>query len=337
MLISKKEKIFSKVKSSSLRTSNVRDKELNKFYINTTKKHGDKYSLDNDTHIKNNVGNIITCCSACVAGEITGLQKVGEGNTFELVWDLMEGVSYYTVQVIKGNNTIGMPTITVSGASSATIVYDPPLSWNNVDDDTFIVTAHKSVCTVSTSIKPPLPCFLAGSLVRMIDGTSKAIEDVKVNDIVVGAFGEFNRVLFLHRPLLGTASMCVINDEHHTTTHHPHISVDKKFYCGDPDAVSTLTYGRSHSVLNEQGEVVEQMLHGLNKERILPLQLGVELQYLYSSRKVNTMEVYSLPEDTQLYNLVVSGSHTYYVDGYAVTGWPREDDFDYDTWIPKPI
>jgi hypothetical protein len=39
-----------------------------------------------------------------------------------------------------------------------------------------------------------------------------------------------------------------------------------------------------------------------------------------------------MPEDTQLYNLVIGGSHTYHVDGYAVTGWPREDDFDYDLW-----
>jgi hypothetical protein len=42
---------------------------------------------------------------------------------------------------------------------------------------------------------------------------------------------------------------------------------------------------------------------------------------------------YSLPPETQLYNLVVGGSHTYHVEGYAVTGWPREDDFDYDACV----
>jgi hypothetical protein len=31
----------------------------------------------------------------------------------------------------------------------------------------------------------------------------------------------------------------------------------------------------------------------------------------------------------------MSGSHTYHVDGYAVTGWPSEHDFDYDTWNAK--
>jgi hypothetical protein len=24
-----------------------------------------------------------------------------------------------------------------------------------------------------------------------------------------------------------------------------------------------------------------------------------------------------------------------HADGYAVTGWPREDDFDYDNWVPR--
>jgi hypothetical protein len=50
---------------------------------------------------------------------------------------------------------------------------------------------------------------------------------------------------------------------------------------------------------------------------------------------VKSLETYSMPPDTQLYNLVVGGSHTYHVDGYAVTGWPREDDFDYDLWVAR--
>ena len=44
-----------------------------------------------------------------------------------------------------------------------------------------------------------------------------------------------------------------------------------------------------------------------------------------------------MPPETKLYNFVVGGSHTYFVNGYAVTGWPREDDFDYDKWESKGI
>jgi len=176
------------------------------------------------------------------------------------------------------------------------------------------------------------PCFLAGSLVQMADGSQKVIEDVRVGDTVLGAFGETNTVVALHRPLLGTALMCKINGEHSTTNHHPHISVDRKFYCGNPALVSSSTYGHVHKVIDATGAVVDRMLHGLKKERILQLDVGVELKTVEGSRITKTLETYSMPPQTQLYNLVVDGSHTYHVEGYAVTGWPREDDFDYDTW-----
>lgn len=167
----------------------------------------------------------------------------------------------------------------------------------------------------------------------MADGTTKAIEDVCVGDNVIGAFGEINTVLALHRPLLGsTAQLCRINGEHSTTNHHPHISVDKQFYCGDPALVSGTIYGSAHKVIDVDGQVVERMLHGLKKERIRKLELGVALKTIEGSRVVNELELYGMPADTQLYNLVVGGSHTYHVDGYAVTGWPSEIDFDYDTW-----
>ena len=109
------------------------------------------------------------------------------------------------------------------------------------------------------------------------------------------------------------------------------------FYCGDPDLVSNSTYGRVHKVIDAAGDVVDRMLHGLKKERIQKLVEGVTLKTVEGGRIVRSLELYSMPETTQLYNLVVSGSHTYHVDGYAVTGWPREDDFDYDTWSTASI
>jgi hypothetical protein len=99
----------------------------------------------------------------------------------------------------------------------------------------------------------------------MVDSTTKAIEDVQVYDLVIGAFGEINRVLTLHRPILGAAKMCKINDEHHTTDHHLHISIDQKFYCGDQDLCSNSTYGKYDKVIDENGNVVERLFHGLKR------------------------------------------------------------------------
>lgn len=216
--------------------------------------------------------------------------------------------------------------VVFTGATTA-YVYSNNLS-------SFTLTALNS-CDSVASDEQTAPCFLAGSLVAMADGSFKAIEDVRVGDLVIGAFGEVNAVLALHRPLLGSRRMCRINDEHSTTAHHPHISADRGFYCMDPDTLEEETYGRIHTVIDAEGACVERFLPGLRKGRVQQLAAGVALKTLEGARSVVTAALYDLPADTQLYNLVVGGSHTYHVEGYAVTGWPCEDDFDYDTWVCK--
>ena len=248
------------------------------------------------------------------------------GQTVIVSWVAVPGATSYTVTTTDPLATITYPTTT-----SAMIVFS---GYDYIFKDVTVTASNGCDTTPPYTIQVN-PCFLAGSLVHMADGTTKAIEDVLVNELVIGAFGEINKVLALHRPFLGTAKMCRINDEHSTTNHHPHVSIDKKFYCGNPELVANTTYGHKHNVIDEHGNTVMRLLYGLNKERILTLIIGVELKTIEGSRITESMEVYSMPEDTQLYNLVISGSHTYHVDGYAVTGWPSEVDFDYDSWRPK--
>ena len=173
------------------------------------------------------------------------------------------------------------------------------------------------------------PCFLAGSLVDTLQG-HKLIEDIVIGDTVIGAFGELNTVLALHRPLLGPNTMVRING-HATTSHHPHVGLDRNFYCCDPGRLDTQTYGRSHQVITTSGPS-EMFLKGLAPGRVQQLELGHILKTIGGSAVVERIEPIDMTPETQLYNLVVSGSHTYHVDGYAVTGWPNEDDFDYTTW-----
>ena len=331
MLASKKSKIFKTVHSSSLRTSTVGDKTLLKFYSNNPcKRQGDKLSLDNDSYIKKTAGNTMICCDIDqIKGVVSNATYPTTSNNPIIVsWTPVTDALYYTVSATTNG---GYPrTIEHTPlATTATIDYE---NEGNGLVNTVTITAHMPCYGTLRSTIEVQPCFLAGSIVHMADGSTKAIEDVQVHDKVVGAFGEINEVLFLHRPHLGTSKMCCINGEHHTTHHHPHVSVDKKFYSGDPERVSSSTYGHTHQVLDEHGQVVEKMLYGLKKERIQKLCTGVELKTMDGSKMVHTIEVYIMPEDTPLYNLVVSGSHTYHVDGYAVTGWPREDDFNYDDW-----
>ena len=197
----------------------------------------------------------------------------------------------------------------------------------------FIIRAHVTGCPdVTGSVAP---CFFHDAIVTMADGTTKAIEDVRVGDMILGAFGEHNPVLALHRPLLGNNTMTNINNNHHTSSHHPHISVDKKFYAVKPATVMANTYGKSHEVLDENGIPYQRFLAGLNAGRVEQMELGVTLKTVEGPKEITFLDTYEMAPETQLYNLVVGGSHTYCVDGYAVTGWPNEEDFDYDAWTAK--
>lgn len=189
-------------------------------------------------------------------------------------------------------------------------------------------------------VSPPSPptCFLAGSWILMADGTHKAIQDVEAGEFVVGAFGEINEVLALDRTMLGSRHMYRINNNHSTTAEHPHVSVDKIFYSQDTEATYN-EYGTIHNCLTKNGKIEKLNFHGVQQGRVKSLKLGIELQTTFGGTIVNSIEKYKLPDNTLLFNLVVGGSHTYFVNSYAVSGWIRDDDFDYDTWtcinVPK--
>lgn len=325
-------------RSASATTRLQRQKALVYYFLNNPpSREGGSSILSEGVHterraaqIQLNCGPItnFTCSDYVPLDSSSTYHPIYDGR-FDLSWDTLPGSTYVLTSdyftdliIYTGTNNNGVSTANIYILDDSTT--DGLLR-------TFTLTSN-SVCGTLRATATGLPCFLAGSLVTMADGSELAIELVSVGDMVLGAFGEINTVLALHRPLLGNNPMCNINNEHNTTNHHPHISVDKKFYSGNPELVSKSTYGRITTVIDGSGNEVEMMLHGLKKERIQQLQVGIELKTVSGGRSVRSLETYSMPEDTQLYNLVISGSHTYHVDGYAVTGWPREDDFNYDTW-----
>jgi hypothetical protein len=274
--------------------------------------------------------NTVAIADFVVSGWIPG----GIYNSkWNVTWTPVAGTTpSFTVTQISGNsNSVTAFTYTLLGPGSAE-VFANHSDWS---DDVLITMTLTGSCGTATASGPAGVCFLAGARVTLADGTERAIEEIVVGDRVIGAFGEVNEVLALHRPLLGGNRMCCINDEHHTSNHHPHVGAGREFFSNDVDWLRSATYGREHEVINVAGEKEMRMLHGLRGDRIQALAVGAELKTVEGSRIVRSIDVYSLPAETQLYNLVVGGSHTFCVDGYAVTGWPREDDFEYDTWTPR--
>lgn len=204
-----------------------------------------------------------------------------------------------------------------------------------LEGDPIDATLTVSNACSESSVDASFGCFLEGAPVTMADGTTKPIESVVVGDVVRGAFGELNTVEALHQPLVGSSRLCNINNEHRSTTHHPHISADKKFYVVDPAILANMTYGKKHTVILANGSTERRTMPGVAKERLLKLTEGVVLQTVTGPRSVTSITYEPISPFTKVYHLVVGGSHTFLVEGYAVTGWATESDFDYDAWTPK--
>jgi hypothetical protein len=187
-------------------------------------------------------------------------------------------------------------------------------------------------------------CFLPGSLVRMADGSDKLIQDVVIGDLVLGAFGEINSVLALNRPVLGPRPMFKINSEHTTTDDHGHILPDRRIgalnLANALEEYSEAGRSRIQHVIAQDDNKESWLVPGIaDTDLDLMIQMGPGDQLLKISGPavIEQVDQVDLPYDTVLYNLVVGGSHTYYVDGYCVAGWLNGRDFDYRTWTAKGV
>ena len=176
-------------------------------------------------------------------------------------------------------------------------------------------------------------CFLAGSVVVMADGSLRLIEDVKIGEYVRGAYGEANKVLAIDRPLLGNRQVFLINGEHRTTDEHSHMRQDRTL---GPIHMKAwlLDRGARHDVVVDQvGTVESWLVPGIEDvTNIRPLEIGDELWTVNGAKVLSSIDSFVLPADTLLYNFVLDGSHTYFVEGYCVTGWVNGRDFDYASW-----
>lgn len=179
-------------------------------------------------------------------------------------------------------------------------------------------------------------CFLGSATIAMANGTYKNFEDLQIGDLVLGAFGEINKVLALTVGLLGGAPMYKINGEHDCTDDEVFVSTDKKFYAINPMELEEV-WGHQSEVTLEDGSTEMWVSVGLTNRNLYKAELGVELQTINGGKILESMEPYYLPLDTKIYNCVISGSHTLLINGYAHTGWIREDNFDYDNWVTTGV
>lgn len=188
------------------------------------------------------------------------------------------------------------------------------------------------LCSTDSSVTC---CFLEGEPVVMADGTVKKIEDVRVGEYLLGAFGEKNEVLALNRPPLGNRKMAVINGEHTTTLDHAHLLPNRSFGAVSLDEYINGENGTIQDVILADGTKERWILPGFRDEdlhQIAGMGVGDTVVHIDGPRRIDSIELVDLPPETVLYNFVVGGSHVYFVTGYCVTGFLNAHDFDYPSW-----
>ena len=202
------------------------------------------------------------------------------------------------------STTSGGPFNEIAGPQTQTTYIDNGL--NNSATYYYVVQAQDDAGSlspnsnqVSATIRPTeRRCFIAGTSVIMSDGTSQSIENVKIGDYLLGKNGAINKVLDYERPRLGSRKLYSINDgPFFITAAHP---------------LLTTTGWKSidiNSLYAESPALVDEL-------KISALMVGDTLVTADGKSEV----IYSIEgkssADQQLFNFVLSGDRTYYVDGF---------------------
>ena len=256
---------------------------------------------------------------------------------FKLIFKDYYGAWGVSLGVSRTASMAGLMTSTRNLTSNGQPYYCTPEYAIDFTEKVWVQPAQ----TVADSGGPDMySCFLKGSPVAMADGTFKPIEDIQVGEYLLGAFGEVNPVIAFNRPVLGPRPMFKINKEHTTTDDHGHILPDGRIgalnLANALEEYSEAGQSRIQKVIVD-GHLEDWQVPGIanaDLDIMVEMSVGDQVLKITGAETIQQIDQVDLPYDTVLYNFVVGGSHTYYVDGYCVAGWLNGKDFDYRNWRP---
>ena len=142
--------------------------------------------------------------------------------------------------------------------------------------------------------KDPVSCFTADTVVTLSNNTKVNIQDVKVGDILKGEKTN-NTVLGLHQPKLNGKLYSINGGRYFVTEEHPFKTTE------------------GWKSINPKKTEKENI--GIT---VTPLNVGDTLVTDKGNVLIKTINSKSASSDTNLYNFILDGDHTYYADGYLV-------------------
>lgn len=161
-------------------------------------------------------------------------------------------------------------------------------------------------------------CFIKGTKVLMADGNWKAIEQVRIGDLVVGDGGAVNRVTEVERvPLAGRKLYSFNGSAHFVTAEHPFMTAEG-WKSINPSMTAEETPNLQVAVLglNDRLMKLEQYRVSFGGNGNLALEMAPEIEFILETlTQIDAID--ADPQET-VFNLLLDGNHTYIADGFLV-------------------
>lgn len=232
-------------------------------------------------------------------GHTVGIFKNGTNmNYFNSATNYTNGTGTFDVSVVNNDQIY----VLVTNSSNGTY-HQATVQWMNLDDNNTVLASdsfsvYKSSGSSSGSGGTFYGCFPAGMMVTMANGSEKAIETVSEGDMVLASGMQSAEVLNVWTMPKESRLIFNINGKLRITQDHPIKIIGpttSTWAAIDPAGANEI-----HPELNVQQLEVGQTLVGPDGYR----------------ETVETIE--TQVEDSQVYNLNVSGDDTYFVQGLLV-------------------
>lgn len=169
---------------------------------------------------------------------------------------------------------------------------------------------------VELPIDPTPPtCFTPETRVTMGDGSTKAISEIMVGELVIGQRGTINRVLAIETPFLGDRRLYGFDGRKpFLTSEHP-IMTQRGWAAINPEATA-----RENADLPVVPLQIGDVLHHMRAVRVPAMASGLAERADVEIETRQLVQLASAEDDPGLvlYNLLLEGDHTYFANGYLV-------------------
>lgn len=259
---------------------------------------------ENQIHMPNLTIHVTRCADG------VGISaNVGVNTTNASATNLTDSNGYIVVPV-----NVGDVLLVYSAAFTGLQGVSPVITSADISSGTkTICLAAQSGSTGSTG---STCCFVDSTMIMMADGSEQPIDQVRVNDLVLGAEGRVNRVIHVFRPILGERQLYALNDgTAFVTAEHPFLTEDG-WKSIDPQA----TRAENHNLEVGRLAIGDRLV--LCKGCLIPTgsscHSGECLELDTDSIELRAIRGHQASASTPLFNLLLDGDHTYVADGYLV-------------------